>query len=73
MFEVLKDTQHLKWNIIYLVLKKKIEKRTFWKLSPCAQEQFLGFGTSSQNNFFILQRINKALELENIHTENVNS
>ena len=26
----------------------------FWKFSPCAQEQFLGFGTSSQNNFFIL-------------------
>lgn len=57
----------------YILRLKKIEKKTFWKLSPCAQEQFLGFGTSSQNNFFILQRINKALELENIHIENVNS
>ena len=57
----------------YILRLKKFFKKTFWKLSPCAQEQFLGFGTSSQNNFFILQRINKAVELENIHIENVNS
>lgn len=58
----------------YIFWVKKIERGTFWKLSPCAQEQFLGFGTSSQNSFFILERINKVLELEkNIHIENVNS
>lgn len=52
----------------YIFQAKKIEKGTFWKLSPWAQEQFLGFGTSSQNSFFILQSTNKALELEeNIH------
>lgn len=31
------------------------EIQTFWKLTPCAQEQFLGFGTSSQSSFFILK------------------
>lgn len=44
------------------------ETHTCWKSTPCAHEQFLGFGTSSQSSFFILKdEVNSGVSTTLIH------